>query len=163
MLGYHAERGGGDVGDQDLVLLYRQLQPGLEIVLNPLVDNPDRLRLDNPRLLEGPEQLAHGLGSVLDQEHDQLALLLRHNLGLLHKGGGVAAGGGRCGRSRRRFRLNVEVEFGLELAKLVLHHALVVAAVALDRSLVIGAGVLGIYNTVQHNTSIQRENRNQGT
>ena len=80
MLGYHAERGGGDVGDQDLVLLYRQLQPGLEIVLNPLVDNPDRLRLDNPRLLEGPEQLAHGLGSVLDQEHDQLALLLRHNL-----------------------------------------------------------------------------------
>ncbi len=117
-------------------VLYRQLQPGLEVVLNPLVDDPDRLGLHDPCLLEGPEQLAHGLGAVLDNEHDQLPLLLCHNLGLLHKGGGATTGGG-CSSSWRwcRFRLDVEVELGLELAELVFHHALVVAAVVGTRLL----------------------------
>ena len=114
--------------------LYRQLHAGLKVVLDPLVHNPDRLRLDDPRLLEGPDELAHGLGPILDDQHDQLPLLLRHNLGLLHKGGSCAARGRGRGR-RRRFRLNVEIELGLELAVFVLHHALVVAAV-------VGTGLL---------------------
>ncbi len=100
------------------------------------MDDPDRLRLDDPRLLEGPEQLAHRLGPIFDNEHDELALLLGHNLGLLHEGGCGAAGGrGGGGGGWRRLRLYVEVELGLQLSELVFHHAFVVAAVVRTRLL----------------------------
>jgi len=134
-LGMQVERiDKGEKGPRQL--LYRQLKPGLEVVLDPLVDDPDRLRLDDPRLLEGPEQLAHGLGPIFDDEHDELALLFCHNLGLLHEGGCAATGGrGGGGGGWRRLRLYVEVELGLQLSELVFHHAFVVAAVVRTRLL----------------------------
>jgi len=102
------------------------------------VDDPDRLRLGDSRLLEGPEQLAHGLGPVFDDEHDELALFLRHDLRLLHECGcGTAGGcgGGGGGRWWRWLRFDVKIELGLQLPKLVFHHAFVVAAV-------VGTGLL---------------------
>ena len=82
-------------------------------------------------LFKRPDGLTHGLGSVSNYQHDELPLLLGHNLGLLHEGGRLALGLGSC----RGLGLNVEVKLGLELAVLVLHHALVVPAV-------IGTGLL---------------------
>ena len=76
-------------------------------------------------LLEGPDALTHGLCSISNYQHDQLPVLLGHNLGLLHEGGGLALG---CWRSCR-LGLDVEVELGLQLAVLVLNNALVVAPV----------------------------------
>ena len=74
---------------------------------------------------ERPDALTHGLCSISNYQHDQLPVLLGHDLGLLHEGGSLALGLG----GGRGLGLNVEVELGLELAKLVLHHALVVTSV----------------------------------
>ncbi len=54
-------------------------------------------------------------------------ILERDNLRLLREG---RSSGGRLLRGRSRgFGLNVEVEFGLKLAEVVLHHAFVVTSV----------------------------------
>ena len=89
------------------------------------MDDLQRASLPDHRLLEGPDALTLGLCSISNYQHDQLPVLLRHDLGLLHEGGGLALSHrGCCWLS-----LDVEVELGLELAVLVLDDALVVAAV----------------------------------
>ena len=81
--------------------------------------------LPDGRLLEGPDTLSHGLCSISNYQHDQLPVLLGHNLRFLHEGRGLALSYWcSC-----RLGLDVEVELGLELAVLVLDDALVVAPV----------------------------------
>ena len=89
------------------------------------MDDLERTCFPDDGLLEGPDALTLGLCSISNYQHDQLAVLLRHNLGLLHEGGCLALGR----RRSSRLGLDVEVELGLQLAVLVLHHALVVPAV----------------------------------
>ena len=89
---------------------------------------------------EEPLALTLGLGLVPHNHLDQLAALQGHDLGLFRKGRSARhrAGHGRSTRRRRRrggLCFNVKVEFGLELTEIVLHHALVVAAVVCRRFL----------------------------
>ena len=95
------------------------------------MDDLERTGFPDDGLLEGPDALTLGLCSISNYQHDQLPVLLRHDLRLLHEGRSLALGRRRSGG----LGLDVEVELGLELAVLVLHHALVVTTVISTRLL----------------------------
>ena len=96
------------------------------------MDELHNTRLTDCRLLERPNTLGLELRSIANYHHDQLPVLPGHDLWLLHEGGRLSGGN----QSGSRLGLDVQVELGLQLPKVVLHHALVVAAV-------VGARFLG--------------------